>query len=202
MNDSISTPLSPIPKQGDENLVCYKWLRHVYIIDKYIEKILSILIVLFTTLLTFLMFSQVILRYIIKLPFLGIEELAPLFAVWAYFLAIWYAARTREHIGGGMLVLVVKNERIIKLVRLIGSIISFVILIIFAYYAYKIMVYNIEVNRLSSYMKVPRYFWSMSSVVGLWGCAICFGIQICVEVVDFFVNTRKKHKNETILIEK
>ena len=108
-------------------------------LDKYLMHFERMLNWLFRTLmilaglgLAFLMFAQVIMRYVLESPFTGIEEASILLAVWIYFLGMGYATREREHIHGGIVSLVVKDPFKVKIIRFFGSITCMIAAIIFA----------------------------------------------------------------------
>lgn len=67
-----------------------------------LAQIIAVAMVLSTIALGLLMAAQVVMRYGLESPFLGIEELAPMLALWAYFLGMIYATRDQDHISGGI----------------------------------------------------------------------------------------------------
>lgn len=116
--------------------------------------------------LALLMFTQVVLRYLLDSPFSGIEEASILLAVWIYFLGMGYATREREHIHGGIVSLVVKDPYKVKLIRFIGSITCMLAAILFGYFACKYALKEIDKGRVSINLRWPRGIWSASMIVG------------------------------------
>ncbi|WP_136679843.1 TRAP transporter small permease [Neptunomonas sp. XY-337] len=116
--------------------------------------------------LALLMFTQVVLRYLLNSPFSGIEEASILLAVWIYFLGMGYATREREHIHGGIVSLVVKDPYKVKLIRFIGSITCMLAAILFGYFACKYALKEIDKGRVSINLRWPRGIWSASMIVG------------------------------------
>ncbi|EAR62213.1 TRAP transporter small permease [Neptuniibacter caesariensis] len=142
-------------------------------LDSYLMRFERMLNWLFRTMmllaglgLAFLMFSQVIMRYIFESPFTGIEELSILLAVWIYFLGMGYATREREHIHGGIVSLVVKDPFKVNIIRFFGSITCMIAAIIFGYFACKYALKEIDRGRVSINLRWPRGFWSASMIVG------------------------------------
>jgi len=125
-----------------------------------------------------LMFAQVIMRYFLDSPFAGIEELAVLLGVWVYFLGMGYATLTREHIQGGIVSLLVKDQWKLKLVELAALLVSLVAALIFGYFACKYAFFVIEKGRSSIYLRWPRGLWSSSMIIGFTMMSVCFLIQI------------------------
>ena len=116
--------------------------------------------------LAFLMFGQIIMRYVLESPFSGIEEAAVLLGVWIYFLGMGYATREREHIHGGIVSLVVSDLFKVALIRFFGSVISMIAAVIFGYFACKYALFVIEKGRMSINLQWPRGLWSGSMIVG------------------------------------
>jgi len=116
--------------------------------------------------LAILMFTQVIMRYVLESPFAGIEEAAILLAVWVYFLGMGYATKERAHIHGGIVSLVVSDPFKIEMIRFIVSIICTIAACVFGYYATKYGLFVIEKGRMSLYLQWPKGLWSGSMIFG------------------------------------
>lgn len=127
--------------------------------------------------LAILMFTQVIFRYVLSSPFVGIEEVSILLAVWIYFLGMGYATKSQEHIQGGILSLVVSDPIIFKTVRLFGSVLCMIAACIFGYFACKYALKEIDRGRSSIVMQWPRWIWSSSMVVGFTMMILYFLLQ-------------------------
>ncbi len=141
-------------------------------------------VVIFSISLTTIMFAQVLLRYVFKSPFVGIEEVALLFGAWLYFLGFVCVTRNGEHIHGGVLTLIVKQPNTIRTVRFVMSILTTVGCAIFGFYAIKYALFEIQTGRLSSYMRWPKGLWSSSLIVGFSGTFIYLIFQMVNQVLD------------------
>ena len=128
--------------------------------------------------LALLMFTQVIMRYVLESPFAGIEEAAILMAVWIYFLGMGYATKERAHIHGGIVSLVVTDPFKIELIRFIVSIICTIAACVFGYYATKYGLFIIEKGRMSLYLQWPKGLWSASMIFGFAMMVFYFMLQI------------------------
>ena len=136
------------------------------------------------TALAVLMFIQVIMRYVLSSPFVGIEEVSILLAVWIYFLGMGYATKMQEHIHGGILSLVVKDELVFKSVRLFGSVLCMIGACFFGYFASKYALKEIDRGRSSIVMQWPRGIWSSSMVVGFTLMVVYFCVQSFKEYLE------------------
>lgn len=187
--DDLLGPHNPelIPAQdyADKNLF--------FRAEHRLAQLISVLMVAATLLLGFLMAGQVLMRYGLESPFLGIEELAPMLALWAYFMGMVYATRDQDHISGGLIVLIIKNETVIRWIRLVGSLICLVAIAIFGYYALKFTNFNLDLGRKSLYMRWPKYLWDFSMVTGFTLMGFYYCLQIIAQIRD--LNLAKHNKN-------
>lgn len=133
-----------------------------------------------------LMAAQVFMRYVISSPFLGIEELAPLLALWSYFLGMAYCSRDRDHIEGGLMTLVIKSPRAQLVIRLFGSVVSVIALLVFLWFAWGFAAFNYSIGRASPYMGFPKVIWDLSLVTGFTLMAFYGVLQVVAETRALF----------------
>ena len=73
---------------------------------------------------TVIVFIQVILRYVLHAPLMGIEELVLFPAIWLYMLGGANASLERNHIQCNVITVYIKNPVALSLLNLLKSIIS------------------------------------------------------------------------------
>jgi len=127
--------------------------------------------------LALLMVAEVILRYWLELPFLGIEEVTVLLGLWLYFLSAAYVTREDAHIRGGIAELVIRNPVLLDGVRFTGTIVCLLASCVFFYYAVTYALFTISTNRASSYLRWPTGFWVASMAVGFVFIVLYFLLQ-------------------------
>ncbi len=127
--------------------------------------------------LAILMFTQVIMRYVLESPFAGIEEAAILLAVWVSFLGMGYATKQRSHIHGGIVTLLVHDPFKIEIIRLAVSIICLFTACVFGYFAAKYGMFVFEKERMSLYLQWPKGLWTASMIFGFLLMAFFFLLQ-------------------------
>ncbi len=191
----LSNPEPPehITAIPEGNLVPYD--HPVLKLERVFSKTVYIAIVFCAVTLSLLMFGQVLLRYVFKSPFVGIEELGLLFGAWSYFLGIVYVTRNGEHIHGGILSLIVKNKNKIRFVRLFMTVLSIGACAIFGYFAIRYALFEIQTGRLSSYMRWPKGLWSASLIVGFCGTIIYLIMQAVNQIIDYKFHMQQKGGN-------
>ncbi len=133
---------------------------------RYLDVFLRMMMILAGLSLATLMFAQVIMRYLLDSPFAGIEEVTILLGVWVYFLGMGYATKTREHINGGIVSLLISDPYKLHLLQLGRSIVCMIAAAVFGYFACKYALFVIEKGRMSIYLQWPKGFWSSSMIVG------------------------------------
>ncbi|MBE9398377.1 TRAP transporter small permease [Pontibacterium sp. N1Y112] len=153
-------------------------------IEARMAQVIAIAMVFATLALGLLMAAQVVMRYGLESPFLGIEELAPMLALWGYFLGMVYATRDQDHISGGIVALIFKNHTLIQVIRLAGSFACLLAVCVFGYFALKFAQFNLDLNRKSIYMRWPKYLWDFSMVSGFALMAFYYCLQIIAEIRD------------------
>ena len=153
-------------------------------IEARMAQVIAIAMVFATIALGLLMAAQVVMRYGLESPFLGIEELAPMLALWGYFLGMVYATRDQDHISGGIVALIFKNHTLIQAIRLAGSFACLLAVCVFGYFALKFAQFNLDLNRKSIYMRWPKYLWDFSMVSGFALMAFYYCLQIIAEIRD------------------
>ncbi len=137
-----------------------------YSVCDFLEMLLRFIMISSAISLSLLMFFQVILRYMFDSPFTGIEEVALLLGVWVYFSGMAYATKTKEHITGGVIHLIVTNPKFIELIKLFGYLVSLSALMFFSYLAMEYVMKIYDRGRLSTNLAWPRWLWSSSMVFG------------------------------------
>ena len=185
----IYDPEAATPEPPDHITAIPEWETHgLYAQLLKIEKPAGLLmhysLVFMGLALAALMFAQVLMRYVFKSPFVGIEEIGLLFGAWFYFLGMAYVTRNGEHIHGGIVSLIISNQNGIRVIRLLSTLICILATVVFGFFAIKYAWFEIEKGRLSSYMRWPKGLWSASMIFGFLGMAGYFMLQAVNQVVD------------------
>ncbi|MBM3491000.1 MAG: TRAP transporter small permease [Alphaproteobacteria bacterium] len=128
--------------------------------------------------LAFLMVAQIIMRYWLHKPFLGIEETSVLLGVWIYFLGAAYVTRLNGHMRGGVAQLIFKQARTLAIVHLFAEVVCLAVTLVFGYYISDYAIFTIQSNRRSTYLGWSSGFWVGSLWLGLILMAIYFALHI------------------------
>lgn len=184
--DLSSNPIPPhlhaIPEQPESKIDGY-----LMRFESLLNMLFRSLMILTCLLLACLMFTQTVMRYGMDSSFSGFEEASVLLAVWVYFLGMGYATREGEHIRGGIVSLVVKDQQKVAYIRFIGSTVCMIAACIFGYFAYTYAINEISKGRVSTSLRWPRGIWSASMIVGF---AMMIGYFL-LETINEFRGLRK-----------
>ncbi len=130
---------------------------------------------------TFLVFIQVILRYVLHYPLMGIEELLLFPTIWLYFLGGAIASRERNHIECRVVTMYLKTPSSLHLANWMKAAISLVVCVWLTYWAYEYLLYAIRVWKESGTLFIPLVFAESAIFIGL----LLMSIYTLVELADY-----------------
>ncbi|QEK11490.1 TRAP transporter small permease [Crassaminicella thermophila] len=159
------------------------------ILGKIQEKILMFLTILIPLLVTF----QVILRYVLHAPLMGIEELMLFPIIWLYMLGGASASRARNHIECGILTLYIKKEKSMAIFKVVKTAISLMISIWLTYWAYWFFTYSLKMWKVSDLLYIPMFFGESSIFIGLTLMTMYSAIEL-YDMIKNLLNISKSIK--------
>jgi TRAP-type transport system small permease protein len=137
------------------------------LVCRVISKIQNGIVLALLVIIPVLVTVQVILRYVLNLPLMGIEELLLFPAIWLYFLGGSMASRARNHIDCGVLVLYIKKEKSLALFRLVRMVLSVFFGSWAAYWAFWFFSYSFNKWKLSDLLYFPMFFAESALFIGI-----------------------------------
>jgi len=140
--------------------------------------------------IAFLVFIQVLLRYVFHHPLMGIEELLLFPTIWLYFLGNVNASLERTQLKAPVLEVFIKAPKTIKIFRIIMSLTSFIINCWLTYWAYQYFLYSIRVHKLSSSLYIPLIYAECLVFIGF--LLVC--IYIFTEIMDDIIKPLSEYK--------
>lgn len=112
--------------------------------------------------LTLFVFAQVIMRYVLRSPMMGIEELCYFPTTWLYFGGAVRASSMKNQLVARVLEIFVKKQKSIYLLRTFASILSCGVLCWLTYWGYDFLRYSLRMKKVTDVLFVPwRYAESM-----------------------------------------
>ncbi|MDW3204781.1 MAG: TRAP transporter small permease subunit [Alphaproteobacteria bacterium] len=112
-------------------------------------------------------FVQVITRYVLEVPVMGLEETMMYPTVWLYILGAVNASRENSHIRANVLEIFLKTDRGHTILAIIGEVISLVVGLWLLTWAWQFTQYAWRVWRESPTLYIPTFYFDMALVIGL-----------------------------------
>ena len=140
------------------------------------------------SIITVLVFIEVVLRYVLGSPLFGVEELICLIAMWLYFIGASYGAYERSHIKAELVHIWFKKPRSYALVRAISSLITFILSIIMISWTYPYFIWGITKGETSQALLIPMVLSQSAIFVG----AILMSLYFLTELIDYILKTLGK----------
>ena len=158
---------------------------------KVMGSVQSVIISILAIVIPLLITAQVILRYVLKMPLMGIEELMLFPIIWLYMLGGANASMERNHISCGILTLYIKKEKSMALFNLVKALISVVISIWLTYWAFWYFTYSLKMWKLSDLLYLPMFFAESSIFIGLV-LMVFYALVEFYDMIFDFIETEKK----------
>lgn len=111
-------------------------------------------------------FAGVVLRYVLKSNFFGQEEILCVVAMWLYWVGGIYATYENSHIKGDLLGSAFKTARARKIIELVIQVVSFVVILVFCYWGFQYMAFNLQFMAVSTGLKIPLCLSQFPLLIG------------------------------------
>ena len=112
-------------------------------------------------------FVQVITRYVLQIPVMGLEETMLYPTLWLYMLGAVNASRENSHIRANVLEIFLKTERQHKILAIIGEFISLIVGLWLLSWAWDYTQYAWRVWRESPTLYIPTFYSDVALLIGL-----------------------------------
>ena len=137
-------------------------------------------------------FYQVIMRYIFKIPVMGLEEILVYPTLWLYFAGSVNASREDSQIKANVLDIFLKSERAVLLVRVIADFASLVISAWLSYWAWDYFRYALKVWKESPTLYIPTFYAECALFIGMALMCVYAALYLAKNVRKFFVSSANR----------
>ncbi|MDR2176041.1 MAG: TRAP transporter small permease subunit [Synergistaceae bacterium] len=144
------------------------WLQQIVMVTTSVAIVLLIL-------------TQVALRYFLRMPLMGVEELACLCGFWLYFIGAANGARERSHIKADLLNIMIRNERALNGAKALISFILIVLTGLFVEWTVSYVLWSMKSWERSPALSIPMVCAQASMMVS----AILMFFYFFVEFLDY-----------------
>lgn len=154
----------------------------------------SISSVVLMIILPFMVFIQVLLRYVFKAPLMGIEELMLFPTIWLYMIGGANASMERNHISCGILTLYIKRKRTMQIFNILKSLLSLIVSLWLTYWAFWYFSYSLKVWKYSDLVGVPMFFGESALFIGLVLMTLYTGVELIDNIRILLANIDSSDK--------
>jgi len=112
-------------------------------------------------------FVQVITRYVLQIPVMGLEETMLYPTIWLYMFGAINASRENSHIRANVLEIFISSERAHTILAIVGEIISLVVGLWILGWAWDYTKYAWRVWRESPTLYIPTFYSDVALFTGL-----------------------------------
>ncbi|MDL0434060.1 TRAP transporter small permease subunit [Marinobacter sp. TBZ242] len=133
-------------------------------------------------------------RSILGIALFGVEELILLAVVWFYMLGAILASKQRAHLQADFIPVVVKNETVIIVVRLVATAISIVLAGLFVMWSNELLQWALARGQSTPVFSIPIYFAQAS----LLTAAIFMTLYLVRDLIDDIQALRHRQENKTL----
>lgn len=112
-------------------------------------------------------FAQVITRYILEIPVMGMEELMMYPILWLYMLGAVNASRENTHIRANVLDVFITDPRKQAKLSVIADVLSIIVLLWLIYWAWDFTQYIMRVWKESPTLYLPTFYADISLMICL-----------------------------------
>ncbi len=112
-------------------------------------------------------FVQVITRYVLQVPVMGLEETMLYPTLWLYMLGAVNASRENTHIRANVLEIFLKTPRQHTVLAIVGEVLSLIIGLWLLYWAWDFTRYSWRVWKESPTLYIPTFFADVALFTGL-----------------------------------
>lgn len=124
---------------------------------------------------------QVLLRYVLKAPLMGIEELMTFFIIWLYMMGGSVASEQRSHIECGILTLYIKKDKTMRVFKCFKALFSLAVCCWLTRWAFWYFQYSLKLWKTSDILNIPMFLGESSMFIGLV-FMLFFG---AIELIDY-----------------
>lgn len=159
-------------------------------IENIVYRIQGFLLFIILSSIAILVFIQVILRYVLHHPLMGIEELLLFPTIWLYFLGSANASVERTQLKAQVSDIFLKSPLMVKVSRIAMSIVSLCINCWLAYWAYQYFQYSARVHKLSATLYIPLVYAESALFIGF----LLMGIYVFFEALEYIFKPLSEFK--------
>ncbi len=154
------------------------------------ERIFKYTLTILISTVAALEFYQVIMRYILELPVMGLEELLVYPTLWLYFLGSVNASREDTQIKANVLDVFLSSDRSKLIVRCLADLMGLIVALWLTTWAWNYFTYALRVWKESPTLYIPTFYSECAFFIGM----VCMSVYAAWHS---FVNVKRLFSDPT-----
>ncbi|RDE18392.1 TRAP transporter small permease [Motiliproteus coralliicola] len=138
-------------------------------------------------------FVQVITRYVLEVPVMGLEESLLYPTLWLYVLGAVNASRENTHIRANVLEIFLSTERQAILLATLGEILSLIVGCWLTYWAWDFTKYSWRVWKESPTLYIPTFYVDVALVIGMTLMMLYTAVHLFGHLRSLFASKESHH---------
>lgn len=143
----------------------------------FLRKAENFIMVTSCIILVTLVITQVALRYIFRMPLMGVEELATMTGFWMYMIGAASGARERNHIRADLIHSIVKNVRIYESIQSVVTFATFLLASVMTSWCWNYFTWSLKAKEVSPALMIPMVFSQVALLVSSSLMAFYFFVE-------------------------
>jgi TRAP-type C4-dicarboxylate transport system permease small subunit len=144
------------------------------------------------TIVAGMQFIQVIMRYVLKQPLMGLEEILIYPTLWLYFLGSVNASREDTQIKANVLDIFCKTDVGRKRISLVANIMSIVVSSWLTWWAWRYFAYSLRIWKESPTLYIPMFYAESAVFIGLLLMTLYVLYHLYRNFAFLFANNRQQ----------
>jgi len=108
-----------------------------------------------------------LLRWLFNIDLVGYEEILVMFAFWLYMIGSSYGSYEKSQISADILNIYLKEGKVKSVINLLRSALTFVLCLVFNYWAFEFVVWGIKMGTKTPVWRLPMVIGQGSIFIGL-----------------------------------
>ncbi len=138
-------------------------------------------------------FVQVITRYVLEIPVMGLEESLLYPTMWLYLLGAVNASRENTHIRANVLEIFLKTRHQHTILAIVGEVVSLVVGCWLTYWAWRFTKYSWRVWKESPTLYIPTFYVDIALMTGLVLMMLYTAMHLVGHIRELFADEEPNH---------
>lgn len=134
----------------------------------------------------FIVVFNVFMRYVLRVDFFGMDEVLLILMIWMYCIGGAYGSYEGSHITADILGSYIKDEKKLKILKVIQNLVSILVLVIMTFYVWKYLSWSFQKGGRSTALKYPLIIPQLSLGIGFTLMLIFHGIHFIDAIFSLF----------------